>query len=109
MKRHAMTYRSTEERIQFERQQFMVLCRAFFPYCAFCPEICDGDSILVHVFTEDVSELVYFPNYESASDYDVCYYPKSGDTDTERNVRASNLGKLAAIIKKILNGKGNAK
>lgn len=109
MKRQAMTYRNTEERIQFERQQFMVLCRAFFPDCTFCPEICDGDSILVQVFTDDVSELVYFPDYESASDYDVYYYPKSGDTDTERNVRASNLNKLAAIIKKILNGKENAK
>ena len=97
-----MTYRSTEERIQFERQQFMVLCRAFFPECTFCPEIGGGDSILVHVFTEDVSELVYFPNYESASDYDV--YP-----DTEQVISASNLDKLAAIIKKILYRKGNAK
>lgn len=109
MKRQAMTYRSTEERIQFERQQFMVLCRAFFPECTFCPEICDGDSILVQVFTKDVSELVYFPDYESASDYDVYYYNKSGDTDTEQNTRATNLNKLAAIIKKILNGKGNVK
>lgn len=109
MKRQAMTYRNTEERIQFERQQFMVLCRAFFPDCTFCPEICGGDCILVQVFTKDVSELVYFANYDTPSDYDVYYYQKSGDTDTEQNTRASNLDKLAAIIKKILNGKGNAK
>ena len=96
-----MKYRNTDERIQFERQQFMVLCRAFFPECTFCQEICDGDSILVQVFSDDVSEIVYFPDYEAASGYDIYYDQKSGDTDTEHNLSTSSLNKLAAIIKKI--------
>lgn len=96
-----MKYRNTEERIQFERQQFMVLCRAFFPECTFCQEICHGDSILVQVFNDDVSEIAYFPDYEGPSGYDVYYYQKSGDTDTEHTLSASSLNKLAAAIKKI--------
>lgn len=96
-----MKYSNTEERIQFERQQFMVLCRAFFPECTFCQEICHGDSILVQVFTEDVSEIVYFPDYESTSGYEVYYFQKSGDTNTEHDMSASSLDELAAIFKKL--------
>lgn len=95
-----MEYRNTEERIQFERQQFMVLCRSFFPNCTFYSEMCDGDSILVHVYTSKVSELVYWPGYDEKSQYDLDYYKVPGDSYSETKVRTLSLDKLAEIIRR---------
>lgn len=55
------------QQIDFERQQFMIACRAYFPDCNFQHEVAGGVGILAE--TNADARLEYYPFYSDGKKY----------------------------------------
>ena len=64
-----VTYIPDEDsrRIETERQQFMIACRAYFPDCNFQFEVADGFGIYVETRVD--ARLEYYPFYDDGKKY----------------------------------------
>lgn len=64
-----VTYISDEDcqRIETERQRFMIACRAYFPDCNFLFEVADGFGIYVETRVDAILE--YYPFYDDGRKY----------------------------------------
>ena len=55
------------QHIYFERQQFMIACRAYFPDCNFQYEVAGGVGILAETHAD--ARLEYYPFYSDGTKY----------------------------------------
>ena len=53
----------SKQDIQFLQQQFMVLCRAYFPDCVFWPDFGQPDAVWVRTSSNRFHELIFDPHY----------------------------------------------